>query len=55
MNKGQNILNYRIEDFLGENYLFKSFSASHTQFQKNLIVKALKNTISTEDKEALIN
>lgn len=55
MNKGQNILNYRIEDFLGENYLFKSFSASHTQFQKNLIVKALKNTISMEDKEALIN
>ncbi len=54
MNKGQNILNYRIEDFLGENYLFKSFSASHTQFQKNLIVKALKTTISDEDKKELV-
>ncbi|TAE73946.1 MAG: LysM peptidoglycan-binding domain-containing protein [Bacteroidetes bacterium] len=54
MNKGQNILNYRIEDFLGENYLFKSFSATHTQFQKNLIVKALKTDISEDDKKELI-
>jgi serine/threonine protein kinase len=54
MNKGQNILNYRIEDFLGENYLFKIFSANHTQFQKKLIVKVLKKNILEQDKNELI-
>lgn len=39
---GEKILNYKIEHLTEENQLFRSFSATHTQFSKKVTVRALK-------------
>jgi serine/threonine protein kinase len=48
---GENILNYRIDTLISEDSLFRSFLATHTQFSKKVVVKALKPLASESEKQ----
>lgn len=52
---GEKILNYKIENLTGENQLFRSFIATHTQFAKRVIVKILKPLESFLEKADFID
>jgi serine/threonine protein kinase len=47
---GEKILNYRIENQIAEDQLFRSFLATHTQFAKKVVVKMLKPFASEAEK-----
>lgn len=52
---GEKILNYRIENLTGENQVFRSFLATHLQFNKKVIIKALNRINNPEDKIVLLD
>lgn len=51
---GEKILNYKIENLTNENHLFRSFSATHTLFAKQVTIKTLKPLENPAEKLELI-
>lgn len=49
---GEKILNYKLENLTDEDQLFRSFLATHTQFDKKVIIKSVKPFRSEEERVA---